>query len=67
MEDTPLGRIVLIRKEDDEKVLESYGSYENEVRRRWREFRLSKPVEAAPMDPREVSEHFEKIFARMFS
>lgn len=65
MEDTPLGRIVLIRKEKDKKTIEGYGSYEKEVRRRWQRFRLEHPLESAP-SAEDISSHFEKLFASLF-
>ncbi len=65
MENTPLGRTVLIRKEKDEKIIEGFGSYEHEVRRKWQEFRLEHPLQA-PQSAEDVSAYFEKLFASLF-
>ena len=42
MEDTPLGRVVAIRTENDPEVLKSLSASQKRVRREWREFCLSK-------------------------
>ena len=38
MADTPLGRVVNIRGEKDKEKIKSFGSYEQAIRKAWREF-----------------------------
>lgn len=45
MENTPLGQIVLIRKEDDKDRLKSFSKYEHGIRNEWRSFRAKQKSE----------------------
>lgn len=64
MEDTPLGQVVLIRKEDNKDRLKNFSKYEHHIRNEWRNFRAGqKKAEANPLD---VAKYFEKMFAGMF-
>lgn len=66
--DTPLGHAVSIRSEKDSKKIKEFSEHEKEIRRKWLEFRTIKPVKVwTEQDKRKVAEHFEKLFAKMFS
>lgn len=62
MEDTPLGQVVMIRKEDDPKRLEHFTPHEHRIRNEWRSFLVSR--ESAP--PEAAARGFEAMFAKMF-
>lgn len=64
MEDTPLGRIVLIRKETNKDIIKEYGSYEKKVRADWNSFRASKVTQQQRED---TAAYFEKLFTSMFA
>ncbi len=64
MEDTPLGQIVLIRKENDRDRLKHFSQYEHRIRNEWREFRAGQ--EKAKMSPEKIAEYWEKMFSEMF-
>lgn len=64
MEDTPLGQVVLIRKEDDPKRIKCFTPHERKIHRKWRERTAKKLAEAAP--PEEYAKAFEKYFSGMF-
>lgn len=65
MEDTPLGQIVLIRKETDKDIIKRYGPHERRIRAEWTDFRSKHPIytEEEKMD---VAKYFEKMFTEMF-
>jgi hypothetical protein len=66
--DTPLGRIVRIRSEKDSNKIREFGDFEKEIRRKWFAFRNKKPGKVwTEKEKRKVAEHFEKLFAKMFS
>lgn len=66
MEDTPLGQIVLIRKEDDPKRLANYTDYEKRIRNEWRSFIAHKKMEQGEK-PEESAMRFAAMFSKMFS
>lgn len=65
MEDTPLGQIVLIRKEDDQNRLKYFTRHEHRIRNEWREFRAKQKLRADKKAPEDFSVQFEKIFGAM--
>ncbi len=68
MEDTPLGQIVLIRKEDNPDRIKHFGRHEHRIRNEWREFRAKqKLAESESKAPEEFALYFEKMFAGMFT
>ncbi len=67
MEDTPLGRIVLIRKEDDKERLKNFTQHEHRIRNEWRNFRARQKLSSEQVrKPEDFAGMFEKMFAKMF-
>ena len=64
MEDTPLGQIVLIRKEKDRDRIKLFTPYEMRIHNEWRSFRTKKMLSNAK--PEDFSKQFEKMFSAMF-
>lgn len=64
MEDTPLGQIVLIRKEKDRDRIKRFTPYEMRIHNEWRSFRTKKLL--ANAKPEDFSKQFEKMFSAMF-
>ena len=64
MEDTPLGQIVLIRKEKDRDRIKRFTPYEMRIHNEWRSFRTKKMLLNAK--PEDFSKQFEKMFSAMF-
>ena len=64
MEDTPLGRVVLIRKEQDRDRIKRFTPYEMRIHNEWRSFRTKKLL--ANAKPEDFSKQFEKMFSAMF-
>ena len=68
MEDTPLGQIVLIRKEDNKDRLKNFTQYEHHIRNEWRNFRAKQKLISGDVRKAEdFAAQFEKMFAKMFS
>lgn len=67
MEDTPLGQVVLIRKENDKDRLKHYTQHEHHIRNQWQNFRAKQKLEAGIMKPQDTAAMFEKMFEAMFS
>lgn len=66
MEDTPLGQVVLIRKENDRDRLKHFTQHEHRIRNEWREFRAEQKVKKEKKSPEDFAKQFEKMFAAMF-
>lgn len=60
--ETPLGRIIQIRSEDDPKMLEHFSQGQHKIRNEWR-LRLSKEKDAAQLE--QVLEELKKAFIEM--
>ena len=65
MEDTPLGQVVLIRKENDPERLKHFSNYEKRIRNEWRNFLANKKKKQG-MKPEDVAKMFEAACAMMF-
>lgn len=61
-EKTPLGRMVMIRSEDDEEILKTFSPDMLDERARWR---ASHMTNAPAMDDEELSEAQSKLFAAL--
>lgn len=67
MEDTPLGQIVLIRKEDSKERLKHFTRREHHIRNEWRNFRAKQKLASGIIrKPEDIAAGFEKMFAAMF-
>ncbi len=60
--ETPLGRIVQIRSEDDPKMLEAFSEGQHRIRNKWR-LRLAK--EKTEQDLTQVLEELKQAFVEM--
>ncbi len=67
MEDTPLGQIVLIRKEEDKDRLKHFTQHEHHIRNEWRNFRAKQKLSGGTgKKPEDYAANFEKMFAKIF-
>lgn len=62
-EKTPLGRMVMIRSEDDEEILKTFSADMLDERARWRNNHMTNTP--AMMDDAELSEAQSKLFAAL--
>ncbi len=65
MEDTPLGQIVLIRKEDDRERINNFSPYERRIYNEWRDFIAKKKREDVKNTMKAIHD-FENMFRNMF-
>jgi hypothetical protein len=66
MGDTPLGQIVIIRKEKDPERIKCFTPYERRIHNEWRSF-LAKTKLASGEKPEDYAKMFEAAFSKMFS
>lgn len=65
MEDTPLGQIVLIRKENDRERLKHFTQHEHRIRNEWRSF-IAKQQLSHNKKPEDFAKMFEDMFRNLF-
>lgn len=65
-DETPLGRVVLIRRENDRKRLSKFTKSEHHIRNEWQRFRANQTAERDRKHPEDYAAMFEKMFAGMF-
>lgn len=65
MEDTPLGQIVLIRKEDDRERMKNFSPYERRIYNEWRDF-IAKKKRRDVKNTMKAIKGFEDMFRNMF-
>lgn len=65
MNDTPLGKIIEIRSEDDADIIKNMNSEQLAIRNEWQEFRMSQTVYSKE-EMRMQSEMLEKMMAELF-
>ncbi len=61
--DTPLGRIISVRAEDDREVLKYFTAEQNRVRNEWRT--RHRKVNTSPKDRDDILEQLKDAFIRM--
>lgn len=65
MEDTPLGQIVLIRKEDDRERINNFSPYERRIYNEWRDF-IAKRKREDVKNTTLAIKNLEEMFRNMF-
>lgn len=65
MEDTPLGQVVLIRRENDKDRLRHFTKAEHRIRNEWREFLAAEKKKDPVLLSGEMS-RLEDMFRKMF-
>ncbi|MBQ7755974.1 MAG: hypothetical protein IJ401_01565 [Oscillospiraceae bacterium] len=66
MDDTPLGRVVQIRCENDKDVIANYTNHEKKIRSEWISFRDSQiQKNYTEKEKIDVAAYFEKLFTDM--
>lgn len=66
MEETPLGRIVRIRAEEDRKVIAKMTPWQRQIRSEWQAFKAKKQGEKTPEMLRQEMAQLEKMLAQAF-
>lgn len=65
MEDTPLGQVVLIRKENNREHIKKFSSYERKIYNEWRSFIAERKREDKDTSEKVIL-NFENMFRAMF-
>lgn len=67
MDDTPLGRVVAVRAEEDRKVIAKMTPWQRRIRAEWSAFLAQDAVQRqSPADLRAQMDSLERAMARMF-
>lgn len=66
MDSTPLGRIVAVRGEKDQKVIAAMSPWQRSVRSEWQAFVASKAMKKPPEELRAQMADLEKMLAKAF-
>lgn len=65
MNDTPLGRVIEIRSEDDADIIKNMNADQLAIRRKWQDF-CSSQITYTEEDMHKQAEMLEKMMASMF-
>lgn len=65
MNDTPLGKVIEIRSEDDPDIIKNMNADQLAIRNRWQEF-CNSQITYTEEDMRKQSEMLEKMMASLF-
>lgn len=66
MDDTPLGRVVWARSENNEDMLKSFTPEQKQIRQEWRDFQYQSATKISEEEQRKQIDMFEKMFESMF-
>lgn len=65
MPETPLGKIISIRAEEDKEVLKHFTTAQHQIRNEWRDFQTKEFVQK--MDEEEVMNSIQEMFKNAFT
>ena len=66
MDNTPLGRVVAVRGEQDPKNIAQMSPWQRNIRSEWRSFVASKAAQKTPEELRAQMVSLERMLAKMF-
>lgn len=66
MDNTPLGRVVTVRGEQDPKVIAQMSPWQRNIRYEWQSFMASKAAEKPREELREQMANLERMLAKAF-
>ena len=66
MDDTPLGRVVSVRGETDQKVISNMNSWQRRIRSEWNNFTASRTAKQSPEELRQQMDALERMMAAAF-
>lgn len=66
MDDTPLGRVVTVRAEQDPKIVAQMNPWQRNIRTEWRAFQTHRAAEKPPQELRAQMASLERILAKAF-
>lgn len=66
MDNTPLGRVVSVRGEDDPKIISQMSPWQRKIRSDWQVFISSRTIQQPQEDIAEQMASLERMLAKMF-
>ena len=66
MDDTPLGRVVVVRAERDPQIIAKMGPWQKRIRSEWQQFMARKAQNQDPADLRQQMQDLEAMIAQAF-
>ena len=66
MDDTPLGRVVAVRTETDQKVIAQYSPWQRQIRADWNAFKAQKLSQQSEVDMEQQMKQLERMLASAF-
>ena len=66
MDDTPLGRVVAVRTETDQKVIAQYSPWQRQIRADWNAFKAQKMSQQSTEDMEQQMKQLERMLASAF-
>ena len=66
MDDTPLGRVVAVRTETDQKIISQYSPWQRQIRADWNAFKAQKMSQQSEVDMEQQMKQLERMLASAF-
>lgn len=66
MDDTPLGRVVAVRTETDQKVISQFSTWQRQIRADWNAFKAKRMSQQSTEDMEQQMKQLERMLASAF-
>ena len=66
MDDTPLGRVVAVRTEKDQKVISHFSPWQRQIRADWNSFKAQRMSRQSTEDMEQQMKQLERMLASAF-
>lgn len=66
MDDTPLGRVVAVRTETDQKIISQYSPWQRQIRAEWNAFKAQRMSQQSTEDMEQQMKQLERMLASAF-
>lgn len=66
MDDTPLGRVVAVRTEKDQKVISHFSTWQRQIRADWNSFKSQRMSQQSTEDMEQQMKQLERMLASAF-
>ena len=66
MDDTPLGRVVAVRTETDQKIISQYSPWQRQIRAEWNAFQAQRMSQQSTEDMEQQMKQLERMLASAF-
>lgn len=66
MDDTPLGRVVAVRTETDQKAISQFSTWQRQIRADWNAFKAQRMAQQSTEDMDQKMKQLERMIASAF-